>query len=87
MIVNVVDATCSVNYVDVMALEDDVVSDDPSTGLRAVAALRRLAEELEPLHVARAREMGMSWQGIAIHLQVSKQAVHHKYAEQLKEPE
>ncbi len=52
---------------------------DPEIGLRAVAALRRLADELEPLHVQRAREQGWSWQRIAVLLQVSKQAVHKKY--------
>lgn len=61
-------------------LEEDVTSRDPAVGLGAVAALRRLAEELEPLHVKRAREAGWSWQAIAMLLQVSKQAVHKKYA-------
>jgi len=61
-------------------LERQVTSEDPEIGLRAVSALRRLADELEPLQVARARDLGWSWQRIAIHLQVSKQAVHQKYA-------
>jgi len=69
------------------SLENEVTSEDPEIGLRAVAALRRLAEELEPLHVVRARETGLSWQRIAIHLQVSKQAVHQKYAAAEKESE
>jgi Homeodomain-like domain len=61
----------------------DIVSaaagDDPVTGLAAVAALRRLVETLETLHVARARELGWSWQDIAAQLGVSRQAVHKKH--------
>ncbi|HUR01788.1 MAG TPA: RNA polymerase subunit sigma-70 [Nonomuraea sp.] len=62
------------------SLEQQVTSGDPEIGLRAVCALRRLAEELEPLHVARAREAGWSWERIARLLLVSRQAVHQKYA-------
>ena len=61
-------------------LATDAGSKDPSTGLRAVAALRRLLEKLEALHVGNARIQGWSWQQIAEHLGVSKQSVHKKYA-------
>lgn len=61
-------------------LEKQAASADPDIGLRAVAALRRLADDLEPLHVRRARNMGWSWEAIARRLQVSRQAVHKKYA-------
>jgi hypothetical protein len=54
-------------------------SDDPAVGLRAVASLRRLAEQLESLHVDRARGLGWSWSRIATELGVSKQAVHQKH--------
>jgi hypothetical protein len=54
-------------------------SDDPATGLRAVASLRRLAEQLESLQVDRARDLGWSWAQIARELGVSKQAVHQKH--------
>jgi hypothetical protein len=54
-------------------------SEDPAVGLRAVASLRRLAEQLESLHVDRARELGWSWSQIAAQLGVSKQAVHYKH--------
>jgi len=54
-------------------------SEDPAVGLRAVASLRRLAEQLESLHVDRARELGWSWSAIAAELGVSKQAVHQKH--------
>ena len=52
---------------------------DPAVGLRAVAALRRLAEVVERAQVARARAAGLSWQQIADQLGVSRQAVHKKY--------
>ena len=55
-------------------------SKDPRVGLRAVAALRRLLEQLEALQVANARDAGWSWQEIAAQLGVSRQAVHKKHA-------
>lgn len=55
-------------------------SSDPHTGLRAVAALRRLLEQLEALQVDNARQNGWSWQEIAAALGVSRQAVHKKHA-------
>lgn len=60
-------------------LESAVNGDDPEQGLRAVVALRALADQLELLHVERARDRGWSWQEIATGLGVSKQAVHKKY--------
>lgn len=56
-----------------------VGSADPAVGLRAVASLRRLAEQLESLQVDRARDLGWSWAQIATELGVSKQAVHQKH--------
>ena len=53
---------------------------DPAEGLRAVRALRDLAERLENLQVSNARAHGWSWQEIAFFLGVSKQAVHKKHA-------
>lgn len=53
---------------------------DPSVGLRAVAALRRLLEHLEALQVRNARARNWSWQEIALALGVTRQAVHKKYA-------
>jgi hypothetical protein len=52
---------------------------DPRTGLRAVAALRRLLEQLEALQVRSARAQGWSWQEIGAELGVSRQAVHKKH--------
>ncbi len=54
-------------------------SRDPAVGLRAVRALRELAERLEALQVAGARSLGWSWQEIADALGVSRQAVHKKH--------
>jgi hypothetical protein len=53
---------------------------DPKVGLRAVAALRKLVEQLESLQVRNARGVGWSWQDIANELGVSRQAVHKKHA-------
>ncbi|MEV2275660.1 helix-turn-helix domain-containing protein [Nocardiopsis sp. NPDC049922] len=53
---------------------------DPETGLRAVAALRKLADHLEALHVSDARAQNWSWQTIADVLGVTRQAVHQKHA-------
>jgi hypothetical protein len=61
-------------------LADAAGSRDPRIGLRAVLALRRLLETLEAVQVSNAREQGWSWQEIAHALDVSKQAVHKKYA-------
>ncbi|HVE92013.1 MAG TPA: hypothetical protein VNE62_06910 [Actinomycetota bacterium] len=58
-------------------------SRDPAVGLRAVAAMRRLVEALERVHVDNARAAGWSWQEIATHLGVSKQAVHEKHSNRL----
>jgi len=53
---------------------------DPTVGLRAVAALRRLLEQLEALQVDNARANGWSWQDIAEALGVTKQTVHRKHS-------
>ncbi|WP_415853779.1 helix-turn-helix domain-containing protein [Sinomonas sp. G460-2] len=52
---------------------------DPAAGLRAVGALRRLAEQVEAVHVAEARRAGWSWEQIGDALGVSRQSVHAKY--------
>jgi len=61
-------------------LAGDLDSTDPTVGLRAVSALRRLLEQLEALHVNNARAKGWSWQDIADALGVTKQTVHRKHA-------
>jgi FixJ family two-component response regulator len=57
---------------------------DPSSGLRAVAALRRLVETLELRQVEAALAAGASWQQVAVELGVTRQAVHKKYARRLQ---
>lgn len=55
-------------------------SPDPATGLAAVAAMRKLTDELEALHVWNARAQGWSWEAIASSLGVRRQSVHKKHA-------
>jgi hypothetical protein len=57
-----------------------VDSRDPATGLATVVALRRLADELETLHVNNARAQGWTWEAIAASLGVRRQSVHRKHA-------
>jgi hypothetical protein len=57
---------------------------DPHDGLRAVVALRQLADRLEDHHVARAIREGWSWARIAEALNVTRQAVHKKHAARLR---
>ena len=54
-------------------------SSDPEVGLRAVLALRRLADQLEEQHVAIARRRGWSWEQIGDALGISRQAAHKKH--------
>jgi pyrroloquinoline quinone (PQQ) biosynthesis protein C len=56
-----------------------MASDDPAKGLRAVLALRRLAERLEAHQVAVARGHGWSWQQIGDALGMTRQSIHSKY--------
>jgi len=70
-----------------MSIQTDAVADwgarlieaDPATGLRAVGALHRLAERVEAMHVAAARQAGWSWEQIGDALGVTRQSVHAKY--------
>ncbi len=75
-------------YADSMVITAELVRDigsqDPRQGLRAVAALRRLLEQLEALHVDRARALGWSWQEVAVELGVTKQSVHRKHVRRLR---
>ncbi|GGM83553.1 HTH domain-containing protein [Thermopolyspora flexuosa] len=65
---------------DTTKVAADASSRDPAIGLRAVRALRELADRLEELQVRNAREQGWTWQEIANLLGVTRQAVHKKYA-------
>ena len=68
---------------DATGLAGDATAADPHVGLPAVAALRRLLEQLEALQVDNARAHGWRWSDIADALGTSKQAVHHKHAPRL----
>jgi hypothetical protein len=72
---------------DATDLAAQAASPDPAAGLRAALALRRLAESLERLQVDNARRKGWSWQDIAAALEVSKQAVHKRYAATAPSPD
>lgn len=69
-----------VDSADVPDAMDAALNRDPVVGLRAVAALRRLADRLEALQVTNARAHGWSWDEIGAALGVSRQAVHKRYA-------
>ena len=64
---------------DLTRLSSVLAADDPATGLRAVLALRRLAEQVEADQVALARRQGWSWQQIGDSLGITRQSVHAKY--------
>jgi hypothetical protein len=64
---------------ELSGLSDAVDSRDPAVGLAAVASLRELVEELEELHVDKARALGWSWQAIAEALGITRQSVHKKH--------
>ncbi len=56
---------------------------DPGDELAAVAALRRLADQLEDVAVERAMRDGWGWPQVAEALGVTRQAVHKKHARRL----
>ena len=59
-----------------LELAENAASNDPDVGLRAVAALRRLTEQLEILQVDNARALGWTWEKIAAGFGVNKHTVH-----------
>jgi hypothetical protein len=65
--------------VDLDQLSTAMTSDEPAKGLRAVLALRRLAEQVEASQVAVARSQGWSWQQIGDALGITRQSIHAKY--------
>jgi DNA-binding NarL/FixJ family response regulator len=66
-----------------LQLTESAASNDPDIGLRAVAALRTLTDQLEVLQVTNAREQGWSWADIAARLGVTKQTVHRKHGKRV----
>lgn len=69
---------------DAPKLAGQLSSKDPAVGLRAVAALRSVLEQIERLQVDHARSEGWSWADIARQLGVSRQSVHEKHAPRRK---
>ncbi|HUN31714.1 MAG TPA: helix-turn-helix domain-containing protein [Trebonia sp.] len=65
---------------EVMEIQADA---DPADALAAVAALRRLADQLEDVAVERAMRSGWGWPLVAEALGVTRQAVHKKHAQRL----
>ena len=53
-------------------------SEDPATGLRAVARLRQITDAIELEQVEAALRSGMTWADIAECLGVSRQAAHKR---------
>lgn len=53
--------------------------EDPADGLRAVVALRALADRLEAREVRRALDAGWTYADVAAALGVTRQAVHKKH--------
>jgi len=62
-----------VTTIDLEAIED------PADGLRAVVALRALADRLEAREVRRALDAGWTYADVAAALGVTRQAVHKKH--------
>jgi hypothetical protein len=56
---------------------------DPADALTAVAALRRLADQIEDAAVEEAMRSGWGWPRVAEALGVTRQAVHKKHAKRL----
>ncbi|MFI6871220.1 hypothetical protein [Nocardia sp. NPDC050406] len=64
--------------------DDEIPSPrDPADHLAAVAALRRLADQLEDAAVEQAIRSGWGWPQVAEALGVTRQAVHKKHAKRL----
>ncbi|WP_166350389.1 hypothetical protein [Phytoactinopolyspora limicola] len=66
-----------------MSGAENVSSADPGDQLASVAALRRLADQLEDAAVEQAMRAGWSWPRVAEALGVTRQAVHKKHAKRL----
>jgi biotin operon repressor len=56
---------------------------NPADALAAVAALRRLADQLEDAAVEEALRSGWGWPAVAEALGVTRQAVHKKHVHRL----
>lgn len=66
-----------------MSADEIPASTEPADALAAVAALRRLADQLEAAAVEQAMRTGWSWPQVAEALGVTRQAVYKKHARRL----
>ncbi|MGW5364959.1 hypothetical protein [Actinopolymorpha pittospori] len=66
-----------------MSAVETPLTQDPADGLAAVAALRRLADQIEDAAVEQAMRTGWGWPKVAEALGVTRQAVHKKHAKRL----
>ena len=64
-------------------MSDDAIPRDPGDALASVAALRRLADQLEDAAVEQAMRAGWGWPKVAEALGVTRQAVHKKHFKRL----
>jgi hypothetical protein len=64
-------------------MSDVTLPRDPADALAAVAALRRLADQLEDAAVEQAMRAGWGWPAVAEALGVTRQAVHKKHVKRL----
>ncbi len=64
-------------------MADPTAPRDPAEALAAVAALRRLADQLEDAAVEQAMRAGWGWPQVAEALGVTRQAVHKKHVRRL----
>ena len=69
---------------DTTELATAVRSSDPQEALRAVTALRALADRIERRAVAAARAQGWSWSQIGDALGVSRQAIHKRFRKETR---
>ena len=77
--VDTLDLSVQTDIMDQEQLAIALAAEDPAEGLRAVLALRRLAEQVEAHQVMQARLQGWSWQQIGDALGITRQSVHAKY--------
>ncbi|MFI7445946.1 hypothetical protein ACIBQX_00470 [Nonomuraea sp. NPDC049714] len=68
-----------------MSAVENPASQEPADALASVAALRRLADQIEDAAVEQAMRTGWSWPQVAEALGVTRQAVHKKHAKRLIE--
>jgi len=69
---------------DTTDMASAIDGEEPQEALRAVSALRRLADQIERRAVLSARDAGWSWAQIGDALGVSRQAIHKRYGREAR---